>query len=66
MHIGFGGRVQARTHGEKLEGVRKNIPLQRLGTPEDCVGIFLLLASEKLAGYIHGQVIEVNGGQYYK
>ncbi len=51
---------------EKLENVRKNIPLQRLGTPEDCVGIFLLLASEKLAGYIHGQVIEVNGGQYYK
>lgn len=51
---------------EKLEGVRKNIPLQRLGTPEDCIGIYLLLASEKLAGYIHGQVIEVNGGQYYK
>ncbi|MCG8507836.1 MAG: SDR family oxidoreductase, partial [Rhodospirillales bacterium] len=51
---------------ERLEMVRKTIPLQRLGKAEDCVGIFLLLASEKLSGYIHGQVIEVNGGQYYK
>ena len=51
---------------EMLENRRKMIPLQRLGKPEDCVGIFLLLASEQMAGYIHGQVIEVNGGQYYK
>jgi 3-oxoacyl-[acyl-carrier protein] reductase len=51
---------------ERLEMVRKNIPLQRLGTPDDCVGIYLLLASDQMAGYIHGQVIEVNGGQYYK
>ena len=51
---------------EKLEGVRANIPLRRLGTPEDCAGLYLFLASDKLAGYIHGQVIEVNGGQYFK
>ncbi len=51
---------------EKLENVRKGIPLQRLGTPEDCVGIYMFLASEKMAGYIHGQVIEINGGQYFK
>lgn len=51
---------------EKLEGIRANIPLRRLGVAEDCVGLYLFLASEKMAGYIHGQVIEVNGGQYFK
>ncbi|WP_316980409.1 SDR family NAD(P)-dependent oxidoreductase [Shumkonia mesophila] len=51
---------------EKLEGIRATIPLRRLGVAEDCVGIYLFLASEKMAGYIHGQVIEINGGQYFK
>jgi 3-oxoacyl-[acyl-carrier protein] reductase len=37
-----------------------------LGVAEDCVGLYLFLASEKMAGYIHGQVIEINGGQYFK
>ncbi len=48
---------------EKLENTRKSIPLQRLGTPEDCVPSFLFLASHQLSGYITGQVIEINGGQ---
>lgn len=48
---------------EKLEGQRRAIPMQRLGTAEDCVGAYLFLASEDLAGYITGQVIHVNGGQ---
>jgi 3-oxoacyl-[acyl-carrier protein] reductase len=39
------------------------IPLGRVGTPEDCVGAYLFLASEMLSGYIIGQIIEVNGGQ---
>ena len=39
------------------------IPMGRVGVPEDCVGAFLFLASERLSGYITGQVIEVNGGQ---
>jgi len=51
---------------EKLENVRKGIPLQRLGTSEDCVGLYMFLASEQASGYIHGQVIEINGGQYFK
>ena len=37
--------------------------MERLGVSEDCAGVFLFLASEKLAAYINGQVIEVNGGQ---
>lgn len=48
---------------EKLEGTRQRIPLQRLGSGDDCAGAFLFLASERLGGYVTGQVIEVNGGQ---
>jgi 3-oxoacyl-[acyl-carrier protein] reductase len=35
----------------------------RAGTPEECVGAYLFLASKELSGYLTGQVIEVNGGQ---
>jgi 3-oxoacyl-[acyl-carrier protein] reductase len=48
---------------EKLEATRKTIPLQRLGTAEDCAPAYLFLASNALSGYITGQVLEVNGGQ---
>ena len=40
-----------------------SIPQGRIGTPEDCVGAYLFLASSSLSGYMVGQVIEVNGGQ---
>ena len=40
-----------------------SIPMGRAGTPEECVGTYLFLASDALSGYITGQVIEVNGGQ---
>lgn len=39
------------------------IPQGRMGTPEECVGAYLFLASESLSSYVVGQVIEVNGGQ---
>jgi 3-oxoacyl-[acyl-carrier protein] reductase len=48
---------------EKLEQTRRTIPLQRLGTAEDCAPAYLFLAAPTLSGYITGQVIEVNGGQ---
>lgn len=35
----------------------------RLGTPEECVGTYLYLASEQMSGYVTGQVIDINGGQ---
>ena len=47
-----------------LETFRATIPMGRLGTPEECVGAFLYLASEALSGYVTGQILEVNGGQY--
>lgn len=43
--------------------LKKEIPLGRLGTPEDVAGLVAFLASEE-AAYITGQVIRVNGGLY--
>jgi NAD(P)-dependent dehydrogenase (short-subunit alcohol dehydrogenase family) len=34
------------------------------GLAEKCAGTFLYLASEQMSGYVTGQMIEVNGGQY--
>jgi 3-oxoacyl-[acyl-carrier protein] reductase len=51
------------TTPEMLEGFRKTIPMQRVGTADECVGAYLFLASDQLSGYVTGQVIEVNGGQ---
>jgi 3-oxoacyl-[acyl-carrier protein] reductase len=47
----------------QLAAALATIPAGRLGTPEDCVGAYLFLASAALSGYVVGQVIEVNGGQ---
>lgn len=47
----------------QLDAACATIPQGRLGTPEDCVGAYLFLASGLLSPYIIGQVIEVNGGQ---
>lgn len=54
---------QRYSSSEKLEQTRKGIPLQRLGTPEDCAPAYLFLSAPSLAGYITGQVLEINGGQ---
>ena len=48
---------------EQLDAMLKTVPQGRLGIAEDCVGAYLFLASDKLAGYVIGQTIEVNGGQ---
>lgn len=47
----------------QADSVSNAVPLGRIGTPEDCVGAYLFLASDMLSGYITGQVIDVNGGQ---
>ena len=48
---------------DMMEAMRRTVPLGRVGTPEECVGAYLFLASETLSGYVVGQIIEVNGGQ---
>ena len=49
---------------EKLDATAAAIPLKRLGTAEDCAPAYLFLSAPQLSGYITGQVIEVNGGQF--
>jgi 3-oxoacyl-[acyl-carrier protein] reductase len=52
------------TTAEQMQRMRAQIPLGRIGTPDDCAGTFIYLASDRLSGYVTGQVVEVNGGQY--
>lgn len=47
----------------QIEAFRQSIPMGRLGTPDECSGAFLYLASETLASFVTGQIIEINGGQ---
>jgi len=41
----------------------RQIPLARLGAPEDVAAVVRFLVSEE-AGYVTGQVVHVNGGFY--
>lgn len=74
--IPFGIRVNAVAPGvittpfherystaEQMQAALNAIPQGRHGTPQDCVGVYLFLASQMLSPYIIGQEIEVNGGQ---
>jgi 3-oxoacyl-[acyl-carrier protein] reductase len=46
-----------------LESFRAAIPMNRLGTADECAGAFLYLASDALSAFVTGQILEVNGGQ---
>lgn len=46
-----------------MEALKKNIPMQRFGRPEEVCGVVSFLCS-KDASYITGQTINVNGGIY--
>jgi 3-oxoacyl-[acyl-carrier protein] reductase len=46
---------------EENEAMRRQTPLRRLGTPADVAQTVVFLASDD-AGYITGEVIDVNGG----
>ena len=51
------------TSADVLASQTATVPMGRAGSPEECVGAFLFLASRAMSGYITGQIIEVNGGQ---
>ncbi|MDX1777263.1 MAG: SDR family oxidoreductase, partial [Thermodesulfobacteriota bacterium] len=48
---------------KEREALISQIPLNRLGSPEDVANAVYFLASEE-ANYITGQVISINGGLY--
>jgi len=53
----------AATPAERMEAMRKAVALGRLGEAEDCVGPIVFFASG-MSGYVTGQILHVNGGQY--
>ena len=48
---------------KKIDEILVNIPVKRFGDPKEFAEICCFLASKK-GGYIHGQTIQVSGGQY--
>jgi len=44
-----------------LQQMRQQVPLQRLGRPEEIANVYAFLASDE-ASYVNGAVIEVSGG----
>lgn len=62
------GTVDTAFHADKNDAVRTqinaSIPMGRFARAEDVAPSFLFLASHACSGYITGQVINVNGGQY--
>jgi 3-oxoacyl-[acyl-carrier protein] reductase len=50
---------------DAMAAMVRSIPFGRAGSPQECVGPVLFLASGELSGYVTGQVLHVNGGQYF-
>jgi len=48
---------------KQISNIKNQIPLKRLGSPEDVANLIIFLASNN-ANYITGQVISVDGGLY--
>jgi 3-oxoacyl-[acyl-carrier protein] reductase len=47
---------------EMMQQFAAGIPLGRVGTPEECAHVIAFLATDA-ASYVHGELIEINGGQ---
>lgn len=49
---------------EMMATTRSQLPLQRLGAPADCAAAVLYLVSP-LSDFVTGEVVEINGGQWF-
>lgn len=62
------GTFDTAFHADKDEDAKSRvclgIPMGRFGRPEECAPAFLFFASHACSGYITGQVLDVNGGQF--
>jgi 2-hydroxycyclohexanecarboxyl-CoA dehydrogenase len=54
-------RSVAEHHPDLLDKLARQIPLRRIGRPEDVAGVVAFLCTER-AGYITGQTLSVSGG----
>ena len=54
---------ERHTADAQMQAMLATIPMGRTGTPHECVGTILFLASERMSSYVTGQIIEINGGQ---
>ena len=54
----------AATPPDILDRLKSAIVMGRLGIAEDCVGPTLFLSSQAASGYMTGQILHINGGQY--
>ncbi len=53
--------ARANATDERIEALRRNFPVQRLGRPEEVAALICFVASE-MAGYINGAALDINGG----
>ncbi|NBO63763.1 MAG: glucose 1-dehydrogenase [Acidobacteria bacterium] len=53
---------EKRSTPEQMKQFIASIPLKRVGTAEECGRVIAFLASDA-ASYLHGEMIEINGGQ---
>jgi 3-oxoacyl-[acyl-carrier protein] reductase len=53
----------AQTPADRMEAMRKSVPLGRVGKPEECSSAILFFASPRASSYITGQILHINGGQ---
>ncbi|MBI4969971.1 MAG: SDR family oxidoreductase [Rhodospirillales bacterium] len=56
--------IHQTTPSEQIQRYLDATPLGRAGMADDCVGVFLFLACERLSAYVTGQTIAVNGGMH--
>jgi D-sorbitol dehydrogenase (acceptor) len=54
-------RHQGLQPGEKKQQVGREVPLGRMGTPDDIAGVAVFLASDE-ARYVTAQTLNVDGG----
>jgi NAD(P)-dependent dehydrogenase (short-subunit alcohol dehydrogenase family) len=60
VRTGITGHVPTDTEQERMAA---NIPVKRLGRPEEIAALICFLASEE-AGYITGEDVDINGGSH--
>lgn len=62
------GVIDTNFHADKDQAARdriaNGIAMKRLGTGEDCAPTYLFFASHAASGYITGQIMDINGGQF--